>query len=47
MKRKKDIVEVDGKTYQKSRIFGNWKQKSVFKSKMTYSRKGSKSVELD
>jgi len=47
MKRKKDIVEVEGKLFQKSRIFGNWKQKSVFKNKTKYSRKGQKNFDAE
>lgn len=34
----KDTIRVDGKLFQKSRLFGNWRAKTVHKNKKAYNR---------
>ena len=47
MKGTKDLIQVDGRSFQKTRLFGNWQAKVVFRNKKSYNRKKEKSVILD
>ena len=43
----RDLVECEGKSYKKTRTFGNWKQQTINKNRKKYNRKDFKNSELE